>query len=107
MFPNVTARITPQQIRERRLHIRQPGIFIPRHLSCRCAGPEAIRIARDAGVKVIFDLDVDPTYFVQSGLGTEADLMSAAYSDVMKPCGRGRARSDGASQTTRRLPRSC
>jgi ribokinase len=89
MFPNVTAKVTPQQIRERfAAYIRQA-----RHLHTEASQLplppvlEAIRIARDAGVKVIFDLDVDPTYFVESGLGTEANLMEALrLTDVLKPC---------------------
>lgn len=89
MFPNVTAKVTPQQIRERfGAHIRQAKHFhseasqlpLPPVL-------EAIRIAREAGVRVIFDLDVAPTYFVQAGLGTEAQLSEALrLTDVLKPC---------------------
>ena len=89
MFPNVTAKVTPQQIRERFAgHIRQAKHFhteasqlpLPPVL-------EAIRVAKDAGVKVIFDLDVAPDYFVKAGLGTEAELMQALRAtDVLKPC---------------------
>jgi len=89
MFPNVTAKITPEQIRVRfALYIRQARHFhteasqlpLPPVL-------EAMRIARAAGVKVIFDLDVDPTYFVQARLGSEAELMEALrLTDVLKPC---------------------
>jgi len=89
MFPNVTAKVTPKQIRERfAQHIRQARHFhteasqlpLPPVL-------EAIRVAREAGVKVIFDLDVDPTYFVQAGLGTKDELLEALrLTDVLKPC---------------------
>lgn len=75
MFPNVTAKVTPQQIRERFAgHIRGAKHFhseasqlpLPPVL-------EAIRIAKEAGVRVLFDLDVSTTYFVEAGLGTEAE----------------------------------
>lgn len=89
MFPNVTAKVTPNDIRTRFApHIRHAKHFhteasqlpLPPVL-------EAIRIAREAGVKVIFDLDVAPTYFVHAGLGTDAELGEALrLTDVLKPC---------------------
>ncbi|MGH9703260.1 MAG: carbohydrate kinase family protein, partial [Candidatus Acidiferrales bacterium] len=48
---------------------------------------EAIRIARSAGVQVVFDLDVPPEDFLGSGIGTEADLVDALkMTDILKPC---------------------
>ena len=48
---------------------------------------EAMRLARDAGVRVIFDLDVAPGDFIKAGLSTEAQMMEALHlSDVLKPC---------------------
>lgn len=89
MFPNITARVTPEQIRT----LFAPYIRQARHLHTEASqlplAPvlEAIRIAKSAGVKVLFDLDVDPTYFVQSGLGSESDLKEALrLTDVLKPC---------------------
>lgn len=88
MFPNVTAKVTPRQIRERFAgHIRRARHFhteasqlpLPPVL-------EAIRVAKEAGVRVFFDLDVSTTYFVEAGLGTEAELMAALRQvDVLKP----------------------
>jgi ribokinase len=88
MFPNVTAKVRPQQIRERFAgHIRHAKHFhteasqlpLPPVL-------EAIRVAKEAGVRVLFDLDVSTTYFVEAGLGTEAELMEALrLTDVLKP----------------------
>jgi sugar/nucleoside kinase (ribokinase family) len=89
MFPNVTAKVTPKQIRERfARHIRQ-AMHFHTEASQLPLPPvlEAIRVAREAGVKVIFDLDVDPTYFVQAGLGTKDELLEALrLTDVLKPC---------------------
>jgi sugar/nucleoside kinase (ribokinase family) len=46
-----------------------------------------MRIAREAGVRVIFDLDVAPSYFAQAQLGSENDLLEALQLvDVLKPC---------------------
>jgi len=46
-----------------------------------------MRIAHEAGVRVIFDLDVAPSYFSQAGLGAENDLLEALQVvDVLKPC---------------------
>lgn len=89
MFPNVTAKVTPRQIRERFASYIQKAKHLHTEASQLPLPPvlEAIRIARAAGVKVIFDLDVDPTYFVQAGLGTEVELMEALrLTDVLKPC---------------------
>jgi sugar/nucleoside kinase (ribokinase family) len=48
---------------------------------------EGMKIARSAGVRVIFDLDVAPTYFAQARLGSEDELIAALQLvDVLKPC---------------------
>ena len=89
MFPNVTAKVTPQQVRQR----FAPHIRAAKHFHTEASQLplppvlEAIRVAREAGVKVIFDLDVDTTYFVQACLGTKDELLEALrMSDVLKPC---------------------
>ena len=89
MFPNVTAKVTPKDIRSRfAAHIQQARHFhteasqlpLPPVL-------EAMRVAKESDVKTIFDLDVDPTYFVSAGLGTEEGLKEALrLTDVLKPC---------------------
>jgi sugar/nucleoside kinase (ribokinase family) len=89
MFPNVTAQVTPQDLREK----FAPHIRAARHFHTEASqlplAPvfEGIRIAREAGVRVIFDLDVAPGYFIESGLGTEAGLVETLkLVDVLKPC---------------------
>src|SRR4051812_4821215 len=89
MFSNVTATVTPEQIRTR----FAPYIRQAKHLHTEASqlpmSPvlEAIRVARDAGVKVFFDLDVDPQDFAKAGLGSEAELLEALrITDVLKPC---------------------
>jgi sugar/nucleoside kinase (ribokinase family) len=89
MFPNVTAKVTPQDLREKFApHIRAAKHFHTEASQLPLAPVlEGIRIAREAGVRVIFDLDVAPSYFIQAGLGTEAALMETLkLVDVLKPC---------------------
>ena len=89
MFPNVTGRITPQQVREQfALHIRQAKHFHTEASQLPLAPvEEAMRIAKEAGVRVIFDLDVAASYFAQAGLGSEEALVAALRrADVLKPC---------------------
>ena len=89
MFPNVTARVTGAQIRDR----FAPHIRAARHFHTEASqlplAPviEAMRIAREAGVRVFFDLDVSPRDFFAAGLGTELELDEAlSFADVLKPC---------------------
>lgn len=89
MFPNVTATVTPLEMREKFAgHIRAAKHFHTEASQLPLAPVlEGIRIAKEAGVRVIFDLDVAPGYFVEAGLGTEAGLMEALkLVDVLKPC---------------------
>lgn len=89
MFPNVTAKVTAQDMREKfAAHIRAAKHFHT-EASQLSLDPvlEGIRIAREAGVRVIFDLDVSQSYFIESGLGTEAGLKELLKQvDVLKPC---------------------
>jgi len=89
MFPNVTAKVKPRDLREkfarhiqkaRHFHTEASQLPLPPVL-------EGIHIAKEANVQVLFDLDVAPSYFVGAGLGTEAELMEALrLVDVLKPC---------------------
>jgi len=89
MFPNVTAQVTREDLREnfaahirgaKHFHTEASQLPLPPVL-------EGIRIAKEAGVQVIFDLDVAPSYFIEAGLGTEAALMDTLkLVDVLKPC---------------------
>ena len=89
MFPNVTARVTAAQMRDR----FAPHIRAARHFHTEASqlplDPvlEAMRIAREAGVRVFFDLDVSPRDFFAAELGTETELQRAiSLADVLKPC---------------------
>jgi fructokinase len=89
MFPNVNGKLTAEQVRRR----FAPHIVKAKHFHTEASQlplppvVEGLRIAREAGVRVIFDLDVAPSYFAQAKLGSEKDLVAALQLvDVLKPC---------------------
>jgi sugar/nucleoside kinase (ribokinase family) len=48
---------------------------------------QAMTIAKQANVRIIFDLDVSPSFFAQANLGTQEELVAALkLVDVLKPC---------------------
>ena len=89
MFPNVNGKLSAEQVRTRFAgHIAKA-----RHFHTEASQlplppvREAMRIAHEAGVRVIFDLDVAPSYFAQARLGAESDLLETLQLvDVLKPC---------------------
>src|SRR5215471_8705703 len=89
MFPNVNGRLTAEQVRGRFAE----KIRVARHFHTEASqlplGPirAGMEVARQAGVRVLFDLDVAPSYFAHAGLGSEAELIAALrFVDVLKPC---------------------
>ncbi len=89
MFPNVNGKLSAEQVRTlfsshikraKHFHTEASQLSLP-------PVKEGMQIARDAGVRVIFDLDVAPSYFAQAKLGSEQDLIAAMQLvDVLKPC---------------------
>lgn len=89
MFPNINGKLSPQQVRHRFApHIRKAKHFHTEASQLPLAPVrEAMQIAKDAGVRVIFDLDVAPSFFAQMNLGSPAELAEALqFVDVLKPC---------------------
>lgn len=89
MFPNVTGRISVHQVRAR----FGPHIKAAKHFHTEASqlpiAPvrEAMNVAKESGVRVVFDLDVSPNFFAQSNLGTQEELTAALkVVDVLKPC---------------------
>lgn len=89
MFPNVNGKLSAEQVRTR----FAGHIVKARHFHTEASQlplppvREGMRIAHEAGVRVIFDLDVAPSYFAQARLGTEKDLVETLQlADVLKPC---------------------
>ena len=89
MFPNVNGKLSAEQVRTR----FAPHITRAKHFHTEASqlplAPvrEGMRIARESEVRVIFDLDVAPSYFAQARLGSEEDLVETLrLVDVLKPC---------------------
>lgn len=89
MFPNVNGKLSTAQVRSR----FAPHIKTAKHFHSEASQlpllpvKEAMQVAREAGVRVIFDLDVAPSYFAHAKLGAEEELISALrLVDVLKPC---------------------
>jgi sugar/nucleoside kinase (ribokinase family) len=89
MFPNVNGKLSAEQVRSRfapqirnakHFHTEASQLPLPPILA-------GMQVAREAGVRVLFDLDVAPSYFAQAKLGDEKDLIAALQLvDVLKPC---------------------
>ena len=89
MFPNVTGKISVYQV----LHRFAPHIQAAKHFHTEASQlaiapvKEAMQVAHDAKVRVIFDLDVSPSFYAESNLGTQEELCTALrLVDVLKPC---------------------
>src|SRR4030081_2153627 len=89
MFPNINGKLSAEQVRR----LFTSHIAKARHFHTEASQlplspvKEGMQIAREAGVRVIFDLDVAPSYFAQAKLGSEEDLIAAlGLVDVLKPC---------------------
>jgi sugar/nucleoside kinase (ribokinase family) len=89
MFPNITGKISVYQVDGRfSPHIKKAKHFHTEASQLPIAPvKEGMRIAKEANVRVIFDLDVSPSFFAQSNLGTQDELCaSLKLVDVLKPC---------------------
>lgn len=89
MFPNANGKLSAEQVRTR----FAGHIVKARHFHTEASQlplppvREGMQIAREAGVRIIFDLDVAPSYFAQAQLGSEKELVDALQLvDVLKPC---------------------
>lgn len=89
MFPNVNGKLSAQQVRNRfASHIVKAKHFHTEASQLPLSPvKEGMQVAREAGVRVIFDLDVAPSYFAHAKLGSAEDLVaSLQFVDVLKPC---------------------
>jgi ribokinase len=89
MFPNINGKLTADQVRTHfATHIKSATHFHTEASQLPLPPIKAaMEVARGAGVRVIFDLDVAPSYFAHAKLGSEQDLISALQLvDVLKPC---------------------
>jgi sugar/nucleoside kinase (ribokinase family) len=89
MFPNVTGKISVHQVVARfAQHIQKARHFHTEASQLPIAPvKQAMHVAHDANVRVIFDLDVAPSFFAAANLGTQEELCTALrLADVLKPC---------------------
>jgi sugar/nucleoside kinase (ribokinase family) len=89
MFPNINGKITCYQVRNRfAAHIQKAKHFHTEASQLPLVPvKEAMRVAKEAKVRVFFDLDVTPNFFAQMNLGTQEELVDALKMvDVLKPC---------------------
>jgi sugar/nucleoside kinase (ribokinase family) len=89
MFPNINGKLSPAQVRARfATHVKAAKHFHTEASQLPLPPiKEGMEVAREADVRVIFDLDVAPSYFVHAKLGTADDLIaSLQLVDVLKPC---------------------
>lgn len=89
MFPNVNGRLSVHQVTGRFApHIRKAKHFHTEASQLPIAPVRAaMQIAKDAGVRVLFDFDVTPNFFAQMNLGSQEELtQSLKLVDVLKPC---------------------
>jgi fructokinase len=89
MFPNITGKISAYQVHHRfAQHIKRAKHFHTEASQLPLEPVhEAMKVAKAAGVRVIFDLDVSPSFFQQSNLGKQEDLAASLRDvDVLKPC---------------------
>jgi sugar/nucleoside kinase (ribokinase family) len=90
MFPNVLNRLTVEDVERKHADYIRQGRMLHAEACLLPLAPvlRALEIAREAGVKVVFDLDVPPSSFVhEMGLGTMDQISRALeLADVLIPC---------------------
>ncbi len=89
MFPNVTGKLSVLHVRNRfASHIRGAKHFHTEASQLPIVPlKEAMRIAKEANVRIFFDMDVTPRFFAQMNLGRQEELCDALkLVDVLKPC---------------------
>jgi sugar/nucleoside kinase (ribokinase family) len=90
MFPNVLVELTPEDVEEKHGDYIRSSRLIHTEACLLPLKPvlRAMEIAKAAGVTVVFDLDVCPSYFVEeAGSATREEMARALeLADVLIPC---------------------
>ena len=89
MFPNVTGKLSVLHVRNRfAAHIRGAKHFHTEASQLPIVPlKEAMKMAKEANVRIFFDMDVTPRFFAQMNLGRQEELCDALrLVDVLKPC---------------------
>lgn len=88
MFPNVLNELTAEDVEARHAECIASSKLLMAEACVLPLSPviRAMEIAREAGVTVVFDLDVTPSAVVQMNMGTQEDLKKAlSLTDVFIP----------------------
>jgi fructokinase len=89
MFPNVTGKLSVLHVKNRfSAHIRGAKHFHTEASQLPIVPlKEAMKVAKEANVRIFFDMDVTPRFFAQMNLGKQEELCDALrLVDVLKPC---------------------
>ncbi len=89
MFPNVTGKLSVLHVRNRfAAHIKSAKHFHTEASQLPIVPlKEAMKVAKEANVRIFFDMDVTPRFFAQMNLGRQEELCDALkLVDVLKPC---------------------
>jgi fructokinase len=89
MFPNVTGKLSVLHVKNRFAgHIRGAKHFHTEASQLPIVPlKEAMKVAKEANVRIFFDMDVTPRFFAQMNLGKQEELCDALkLVDVLKPC---------------------
>ena len=104
MFPNITGKISVHQVRSRFAPFIQTAKHFHTEASQIGIAPikEAMRIAKEANVRVFFDLDVTPNFFAQANLGRQDEVCDCLRMvNVLKPSKRAARELTGESDYER------
>ena len=108
MFPNITNKLSVMQVRNRfASHIQRAKHFHSEASQINIAPiKEGMRIAKDASVRVLFDMDVTPNFFAQANLGRQDELCECLRMvNVLKPSKRAGRELTGESDYERMADR--
>jgi sulfofructose kinase len=90
MFPNVLFELTPDEVERKHGDYIRSARFIHTEACLLPLKPvlRAMEIAKESGVRVVFDLDVSPRYFIEeAGAATREEMERALeLTDVLIPC---------------------
>ena len=89
MFPNVLNELTRKDVREKHGDFIRSAKILMAEACVMPLAPvlESMKIANEAGVKVVFDMDVTLNDILITDMGSEADLREAIeMADVFIPC---------------------
>jgi arabinose-5-phosphate isomerase len=88
MAPGATAETTPEQVRRDHAHFIRRAARVTTEVSQLrlVTALEVLRIAREAGIPTVVDLDLPPSEAIAQGLGDEATLLAVlGAADLLKP----------------------